>query len=560
MTSTGTNRLGADMLDSLMDGREDEHLEFKEARNSFEFEDLVKYCAALANEGGGKIVLGVTDKRPRTIVGSSAFPDLERTKAGLVERLHLRIQVHEIQHPNGRVLIFEAPPRPIGMPIEYKGAYWMRAGESLVPMTPDMLKRIFDEGGPDHSADLCSGAAIADLDPSALTRLRTLWTRKTSSATIQNSSDSQLLSDLELMFDGALTNAALILCGTQAALGKFVPQAEVIFEYRGSESSLQFQQREEYRRGALLFLDELWAAINLRNDVQQYREGLFVWDIRTFNEGVVREAILNAISHRDYRLSGSVFVRQYPRRIEVVSPGGFPPGINETNILDRQSPRNRRIAEVLQKCGLVERSGQGVNRMFEECIRESKPKPDFSGTDDHQVSVTLRGEVQDPRFLQFLEQIGRERLSSFTTQDLLVLDLVHHDQPVPEPLRPRMERLVDDGVIERVGRGRGTRYILSRKFYRFLGKRGVYTRKRGLDRETNKALLLKHIEDNQQEGSQLGELMQVLPALTRFQVQTLLRELKGEGRIASVGTRRAGRWFPASRLAAIESERQSKPQ
>src|SRR5579875_3873692 len=513
MTSAGTNRLRLEMLDSLMRGPEDEHLEFKEARNSFEFEDLVKYCAALANEGGGKIVLGVTDSRPRTIVGSRAFADLERTKAGLVERLHLRIQVHEIQHPNGRVLIFEAPPRPIGMPIQYKGAYWMRAGESLVPMTPDMLKRIFDEGGPDHSAELCSGAAIADLDPRALTRLRTLWTRKTSNATIQNSSDSQLLIDLELMFDGALTNAALILCGTKAVLGKFLPQAEVIFEYSGSESSLQFQQREEYRRGALLFLDELWAAINLRNDLQQYREGLFVWDIRTFNEGVVREAILNAISHRDYRLSGSVFVRQYPRRIELVSPGGFPPGINETNILDRQSPRNRRIAEVLQKCGLVERSGQGVNRMFEECIRESKPKPDFSGTDDHQVSVTLRGEVQDPRFLQFLEQVGR---------------------------------------------GRGTRYILSRKFYRFLGKRGVYTRKRGLDRETNKALLLKHIEDNQQEGSQLGELMQVLPALTRFQVQTLLRELKRDRRIASVGTRRAGRWFPASRAAVIESERQPK--
>ncbi len=557
MTSMDSNR---EALEALVGGREDEHLEFKEARNSFEFEDLVRYCAALANEGGGKIVLGVTDTIPRAVVGSRAFADLERTKAGLVERLHLRIQVQEIQHPNGRVLIFDAPPRPIGMPIQYKGSYWMRAGESLVPMTPDMLKRIFDEGGPDHSAELRSDATIADLDSAALARLRALWNRKTSNAAIQNLSDSQLLTDLELMFDSLLTNAALVLCATKAALGRFLPQAEVIFEYRGSESSLQFQQREEYRRGAILFLDELWAAINLRNDVQQYREGLFIWDIRTFNESVVREAILNAISHRDYRLAGSVFVRQYPRRIEVVSPGGFPPGIDQTNILERQSPRNRRIAEVLQKCGLVERSGQGVNRMFEECIRESKPKPDFSGTDDHQVSLTLRGEVQDPRFLQFLEQVGRDRLSSFTTQDLLVLDLVHHEQPVPEPLHARMDRLVDDGVIERVGRGRGTRYILSRKFYRFLGKRGVYTRKRGLDRETNKALLLKHIEDNRQEGSQLGDLMQVLPALTRYQVQTLLRELKGEGRIASVGTRRAGRWFPPSRLAEIGSERASKPQ
>ncbi|MGO9056246.1 MAG: ATP-binding protein [Candidatus Binataceae bacterium] len=559
MSSMDPNRESFEAFEALIGDREDEHLEFKEARNSFEFEELVKYGAALANEGGGKIVLGVTDTIPRTVVGSGAFADLERTKAGLVERLHLRIQVQEISHPNGRVLIFEVPARPIGMPIQYKGAYWMRAGESLVPMTPDMLKRIFDEGGPDYSAEICEGASLTDLDPAAPRRLRDLWSRKASNRAIQNSSDEQLLADLELMFEARLTYAGLILCGTKAALGRFLPQAEIVFEYRSHESSLQFQQREEYRRGALSFLEELWNVINLRNDIQQYRDGLFVWDILTFNEAVVREAILNAISHRDYRLPGSVFVRQFPKRIEIISPGGFPPGINETNILDRQSPRNRRIAEVLQKCGLVERSGQGVNRMFEECIRESKPKPDFFGTDEHQVSVTLRGEVQDPRFLRFLEQVGRERLSSFTTQDLLVLDLVHYDQPIPAPLHPRMTLLVDDGVIERVGRGRGTRYILSRKFYGFLGKKGVYTRKRGLDRETNKALLLKHIEDNQQEGSQLGDLMQVLPSLTRYQVQTLLRELKAEGRIASAGTRRAGRWFPASSLAEIESGRASKP-
>ena len=118
-----------DQLQTWMHAKEDEHLEFKEAKNNFHFETLVKYCVALANEGGGKMILGVTDKRPRTVVGSQAFHDLERTKAGLIERLRLRVEVEEIQHPNGRVLVFQVPSRPIGMPIQYEGAYWMRGGE-----------------------------------------------------------------------------------------------------------------------------------------------------------------------------------------------------------------------------------------------------------------------------------------------------------------------------------------------------------------------------------------------------------------------------------------------
>lgn len=110
-------------LQRWMDAKEDEHLEFKEAKASFEFEKLVKYCCALANERGGKMILGVTDERPRKVVGTRAFDNLERTKAGLIERLRLRIDAQEIDHPDGRVIVFHVPERPIGMPIQYDAAY-----------------------------------------------------------------------------------------------------------------------------------------------------------------------------------------------------------------------------------------------------------------------------------------------------------------------------------------------------------------------------------------------------------------------------------------------------
>ncbi|MGA7498724.1 MAG: ATP-binding protein [Isosphaeraceae bacterium] len=109
-------------LQEWLSAKEDEHLEFKEAKANFHFDKLVKYCAALANEGGGSIILGVTDKPPRRVVGSTAFAELGRTKAGLIDRLRLRIEATEIAHPDGRVLIFTAPSRPIGMPVAVEGA------------------------------------------------------------------------------------------------------------------------------------------------------------------------------------------------------------------------------------------------------------------------------------------------------------------------------------------------------------------------------------------------------------------------------------------------------
>jgi ATP-dependent DNA helicase RecG len=269
-------------------------------------------------------------------------------------------------------------------------------------------------------------------------------------------------------------------------------------------------------------------------------------DVPTFAERSVREAVLNAISHRDYQLAGSVFIRQYPRRLVIENPGGLPTGVSVENILDRQSPRNRRIADVFGKCGLVERSGQGMNLMFELSIQQSKPVPDFSGTDRHQVVLTLDGEVRDPRFLEFLEKVGRETLASFSTHDFLVLDLVHREQRVPPNLQPRLQGLVKMGVIEGFGRGREARYILSRRYYALAEEKGIYTRRRGLDRSTNKALLVKHIRDNGSVGSRLKELMQVLPGLSRGQVQRLLRELKADGEIRTVGATRAALWYPSS--------------
>lgn len=521
----------------LLDSKEDEHLEFKEANSHYDFEKLVKYCAALANEGGGRIILGVSDKRPRRVVGTQAFDVLERTKAGLVERLRLRIDADTIAHPDGRVVVFEVPSRPVGLPIQYKGAYWMRGGEDLVPMTPDMLQRIFAETQADFSAEVCPEATLGDLAPQAIERFRLKWAKKRPE--LRELSTERLLEDAELILEGRVTFAALILMGTHRGLGRHLGQAEVVFEYRSDDASIEYQQRKEYREGFLLFEHELWGTINLRNDVHSLQDGLFRREIPAFNELAVREAVLNAVSHRDYRLAGSVFVKQYPKRIHIESPGGFPAGVTSDNILVRQSPRNRRLADALARCGLVERSGQGADRMFSAAVSEGKLPPDFSRSDDYVVWVELHGQIQDEDFLRFLERLGAETQRPLSLDDLIVLDAIHREQRLPERVRPRVQELVSLGAIERVTKHR---LVLARRFYVAKGRPGEYTRRRGLDRDTRKALLVKHVERAAERGAPFEELSQVLPEASRNDLKVLLRELKAAGEIHVRGVRRGARW------------------
>ncbi len=549
-------------LEGWMKAKEGEHIEFKEAKNNFHFELLTKYCCALANEGGGRMILGVTDRRPRRVVGTSVYDQPERTRKGLCERLSLSIDFEEINHPDcspgSRVLIFRVPSRPIGTPLKCDGRYWMRKEDSLVEMSEDRLREIFAESGHDFSADFCLDARFADLDLAAIEDFRRRWVEKVRKAEnvgmaqrLAAMTPQALLADADAVIDQHVTYAALILFGTTKALGRHLAQAEVVFEYRSTDASGPAQDRQEYRRGFFLFYDQLWERINLRNDKQDFQQGLFVTPIATFNERSVREAILNAVSHRDYQLGGSIFVRQFPRRLEIDSPGGLPFGITLDNILDRQKPRNRRVAEIFTRCGLVERSGQGMNLIFEESIRQSKPAPDFSRTDQYQVGLSLFGTVEDPEFVRFVEKVGRETTAAFGTHDWLLLAAVARDGKAPKGPQDRVQRLVDLGLIERVA---GRRCVLSRKFYEFVGQKAAYTRRKGLDREQNLGLLLKHITDNAATGSKLEELCQVLPALPAIYVRSLLRTLDRREQAHSIGTTRAGRWYPGPKPKRIRKD------
>jgi ATP-dependent DNA helicase RecG len=528
-------------FEQWLQSKEKENLEFKEAKNQYDFSTMMKYCCAIANERGGYFILGVTDKFPRVVVGTGAFKNFNHIKKNLLDAFHLRFEIEEYFYQGKRILIFTIPSRPIGVPISYDGRYWMRVNESLEIMTPDQIRNILNETQSDFSALPCENASIDDLSEIAIEIFRSLWSRKANNSAILKIPLTQLLKDAELLIDGKLNYASLILLGKTESLGRYLPNCEIVFEYRNSESSIESQQREDFRIGFFAVQSKLWDLINLRNEVQHVQDGLFIRDIPNFNEEVIREALLNAVTHRDYGLQGSVFIRQYPNLLEIENPGSFPAGVTPENILYKQNPRNRRIAEVFQKCGLVERSGQGADKMFRRSIEEAKPLPDYSRSDAFSVFLILQGKIQDVQFLKFFERVSEEKKVNWTVSDLILLELIRKGDHLDASQHDAVKRLVDQGFVELIGRGKGVRYILSKKFYTFLGEKGVYTRKKGLDKEEKKALILSHLKNHNQGTIQ--EFEQALPSLTRNQIHKLLKALKKEGKIEFKGSKKFGSWF-----------------
>jgi len=440
-------------IEELLAATEGEHYQFKEWKTKGDLNEAAKICCALANCGGGKLVLGISDKRPRKVVGSAAFPQPERTRVDLMNKLHIGVDFYIYQHAGARVLVFDVASRPLGLPVQTDSGTWWYHGDSLILIPEEIRRAIYAESDHDFSGDICPGASFGDLDIDAIEAFRDLWCNYSVNKSIANLSAKQLLRDCGAIAHDGITYAALILFGKSEALRKYLPQSEVVFEYRTKEAAGPAAHRVDFRIGFFSSYDRVWELVNLRNDNQHYQKGFAVLPVPTFNERVVREALLNAASHRDYQLGGSIFVRQYRERIVIESPGGFPTGITIDNILDRQSPRNNLIASIFQLCGLVERAGQGMNMIYEMAVREAKPFPDFTGSDAYFVKLTLYGKVFDVRMLQLIKKLGEETLEVMTTNDYLLLIAAFTGKGLESIHPSRFEHLMELGVVKQTELG-----------------------------------------------------------------------------------------------------------
>lgn len=402
--------------------------------------------------------MGMTDCIPHTVVGSN----FAENKVGelvdeIYKRLGVRVQYEELYSAEGkRVLVLTVPSRPIGRLLKFEGVPLMRTGESLREMSDAEIFRILSEQEPDFSAQICEGLAMEDLDKEAIKTMKLRYADKQKNITFRSLPDEQVLTDLELLKSGKLNYAALVLLGKSEAIRRYLPQNNIVVEFRMYHSMIQYTARKEFQLPLFIAIDKVWEYINqpASNPQLHYKDGPYIFDIPSFNEEVVREAILNAVCHRSMQIQSDVVIKQYPDTLTITNAGGFPSGVDVNNILTINStPRSKLMSEILQKTGLVERSGQGIDKMFYHCILEGKALPDFSGTDPYQVSLTFKAPILDEGFVRFIRHIQnkREDNKKLNVFELLILykvcmrDFENMDTAIAERLSSEGLLIKQDG-------------------------------------------------------------------------------------------------------------------
>ncbi|MFB6181676.1 MAG: RNA-binding domain-containing protein [Candidatus Magasanikbacteria bacterium] len=525
----------------LLKNQEGRNLEFKEAKNQFdESRDLPDYCSALANEGGGKLILGVANDG--SVVGTNAFKNTyQKLPDNLLEKLGVRVKVDEYKISDKRVLVFDVSSRRKGEVIESTGNYKhpMRAGESLKEMDQQTLKRILNETEPDFSAKTIKKLDLKDIDDEAVEILKEKWSRKSGREVYLSLSKKEVLKKLGLLKEGKITYAALVILGKQESIEHYLPGAEIIFEWRQDKNQTAHDFRKTWKQPFMKIFDEIWQTINNRNIRLPLQEGFFQREIHAFNEKTTREAILNAVTHRDYRINDkSILIKSSPGEFFIESPGGLPPGITTDNIIHETKWRNRKIAEVFEKTGLVERSGQGMDDIYKHTIKEGKGIPTIEA-DDFSVKLIIPAKVVDKNFITFLEKVSQEKELTLSVDEIVELERIREKRQVKD-LKFK-EKFLDMGIVEKLGRTKGTKYILSHKYYEHKDKTGIHTKLKGISRDRKKELIIQHIEEN--GSGQMSEFKDIFPNLKQEEISNLLRDLKKEELIKFKGHPKTGRWI-----------------
>ena len=503
---------------------------------------ILGYVTALCNEKGGSLVIGMEDKYPHKVVGTrqneNSTGELE---ANIYRDTGIRPKIYELYEDEaekkGRVLVIDVPSRPAGTVFKFEDVPLMRVGEELKPMSDEVYLSIIQENEPDFSQQICRDATLDELDPDALSVLKEKYAKKQNNPIFLTLSNRQILSDLQLITDEGITNAAVILLGKEDFIKRVYPQASVMLEYRHSESQITFDNRISYSQPFFIMIDRLWHDIDLRNGKFQIKEGPYIFDVPYFNEEVIRESINNAITHRDYTRHSETVIKQYPQKLIVTNAGGFPHGVTIDNILTVPStPRNRLLADVLSKTGIVERSGQGIDKIFYRTLSEGKEAPDYSGSDAFNVELILSAIIQDKAFALFIESVQQNlaednKLSVF---EIVVLDKIRRNEKTTALDKAVIKQLMDRNLIEKRGKTNGIHYILCRSYYEFTGNTAEYSKKSDWNTSQVTSIIIPFL--TKYNKAKMGDFVKLLDGhLTRRQVRVYIQHMVDQNILTASG-------------------------
>lgn len=547
------------LLASLIATWENEVVEFKQAGDGFSTDDIGRYFSALANEANFRsaerawLVFGVHNKT-RSVVGSDyrREPDrLQSLKQQIAENTSPRItfrDIHELPHAAGRVLLFEVPAAPRGMPIAWKGHYFARAGESLAPLGLDKQDEIRGQTlAQDWTAQVVPAAALADLDDAAVHRARESFAQKHANrlavGEVAGWPLTTFLDRARLTIDGQVTRTALLLLGKPESAWHLLPHpAQLTWSLQGPERAY-----EHFGPPFLLNTTRLYQRIrNIQLRLLPQDELLPV-EVAKYDQKIVLEALHNCIAHQDYTRNARVVVTEQPARLVFENEGSFfegqPGDYLEGNKIPRRY-RNPFLAQAMAELNMIDTMGYGIHDMHARQARRYFPMPDYDLSDPSAVKLTLYGGVVDLAYSRLLIQ-----KTDLPLADVLALDRVQKNLPIPDEAVVRLKRMK---LIE----GRKPRYHVSATVAEATASKADYIRTRAQDDEFYAKLLTDYLRKfGQASRAEINQLL--LPKLSDAlddrqkynKVSSLLTKLRRGGVMVNTGSDTAPSWRLAERTA-----------
>ena len=534
---------------------ETEVVEYKAAKQNYDFESIGKYFSALSNEANlrsaecGWLLFGISNNRQ--IVGSAYRKESKVPSVGLRKLKHEIAQhtnngmtfeeIYEVELVGKRVVAIQIPPCAFAMPTTWHGIPWSRENESLVEMPLFKLEAIYGQSRPDWSRQISYEAREDDLDPGAVKFACDKYIAKyqENQPTVRTLKPEDILKKMGLIIHGHITNAALVLLGRPEA-SVFLGGIEPCITWTLYASDGSTMAYEHFEPPFIVQVDKVLGKI--RNEKYRFfdrRDTLFPTEAHRYSPEVIRELLHNCIAHQDYRISGKINVLEFEDRLVFKNEGGFIPGTIEAALKSGYKPpyyRNPLLSSAMSKTGMIDQNAIGIRNVFDIQRSRLLPLPTYDLGTPQRVAVTLYGTALNENYSRLLAQDKHLDLGT-----VLVLDMVQKGIPITKEQSRALHKM---GLV----RGRYPQLTISAEVAAATGTHGEYVRNKGVDNRVFKELVLELLRVRPCSRAEIiVQLDHALPEdMTPMQksnhVSYLLQSLRKEGKIQNTGTTSSSEW------------------
>lgn len=539
-------------------------IEFKSDLKRLPDSDIVEAVVAFANTDGGDFYLGVEDngditglhsshKNTDTLAAFIANKTIPPVSVRIEKLDFNHIQVLKISVPRHKNIVATSSGKLVRRRIKMDGT------PENVPMYPyEFASRLSDLSLLDYSAQPVPDSSYEDLDPLERERLRNIIRTYHGESMLLQLTDEELDKALRFItvIDGKThpTLTGLLVIGKKERLQTLVPTAEAAIQVMDGTT---LRVNESFTLPLLAAIEKITDYFNAWNTEEEMEVGMFRISIPHYDKRAFREALVNAFCHRDYSMLGRVRVLIDNEGLTIANPGGFIDGIDYRNLIDVEPHgRNPVLADCLKRIGLAERSGRGIDRIYEGTLRYGRGLPDYSQSTTVMVKLFMPNVMPDKSFIAMLTEEQKINSNNLSIYALMILNCLRQQHRVQlkelseilhldnNKIKVALETLVEEGVVEAVGNGNNRSYILSAKIYRTTGKLSAYVRQTDIDEIRYTELVLKLLKEQKAiSRKDVADLLHIsLPAAYR-----ILQKLRKEDIIEMVSKGRGAKYIMKNR-------------